>query len=270
MNIDKNVIKTASPVYTLTNIEVMPVNPYREFAHYAAYTVLPTLEDKFHKLSLKAFGQLTTDEQKAIINEAATFAPGVEVKFVETPSHKRIFLEGTYELNGNTLCGFKFYTHLSYTSPEVEASNSDETHYAVELDFTMNDFLNFLQVSTFDNFFDFSKDDKNDLSIDMFLAFLKTFANSTEFIKVFKTKSLITKNIQLFADKLVKPYVVDMNIIYTPEHFLIGAVCGTDIVKQSYDYTDYLESIKQFAAGIRAKYGDKYKNEKEAAQKEDE
>ena len=103
----------------------------------------------------------------------------------------------------------------------------------------------------------------------MFMAFLKAFANSTDFIKVFKAKSLITKNIQLFADKLVRPYVVDMNIIYTPEHFLIGAVCGTDIIKQSYDYDNYLEHIKQFAANIRAKYGDKYKLEKEAAEKQE-
>ena len=264
MNIDKNTIKTASPVYTLTNIETMPTNPYREFAYYAAHTVLSTLEEQFHNLSLKMFGELSADEQKAIIAEAESFAPGAKVEFAATPSHKRIFLEGTYKLNNTVLCTFKFYTHLNYSAPD-EPSKNDELHYAVELDFTMNDFLNFLQISSYDNFFDFSKDDNNTLTVDMVLAFFKTFATSTEFIKVFKAKSLITKNIQLFADKLVRPYVVDMNIIYTPEHFLIGAVCGTDIIKEAYDYNNYLESIKQFAAGIRAKYGDKYKVEKETA-----
>lgn len=263
MEFEKSVIKTASPVYTLTNIETMPTNPYREFAHHAAYTVLPSLE-KYHNLSLSKFGKLTSDEQKAIIKEAEGFAPGVEVKFAENPSHKRIYLEGNLLQNNVVLCCFKFYTHLAYTAPEGSTPNNDELHYAVELDFTMNNFLDFLQISNYDNFFDFSKDDKNDLTVDMFMAFLKTFANSTDFIKVFKAKSLVTKNIQLFADKLVRPYVVDMNIIYTPEHFLIGAVCGTDIIKNSYDYDNYLESVKQFAASIRAKYGDKYKVEKEA------
>ena len=269
MNIDKSVIKLASPVYTLTNIEVMPNNPYREFAHYAAYTVLESLENNFHNLSLAEFGKLSLDKQKEIILEAVSFAPNAKVEFAEAPSHKRIFLEGTYKLGDTVLCTFKFYTHLSYTAPD-ESSKSDELHYACELDFTMNNFLEFLQVNSYDNFFDFSKDDSNIHTVDMILAFLKTFANSTDFIKVYKAKSLVIKNIQLFADKLVKPYVVDMNIIYTPEHFLVGAICGTDIVKQSYDYDNYLESIKQFAAGIRAKYGDKYKLEKEAAEKNNE
>lgn len=267
MEFDKTTIKTASPVYTMTNIETMPTNPYREFAHYAAYSVLPTLE-KTVNLSLKAFGQLSLDKMKEIINEANNFAEGARVEYKSEPSHKRIFLEGSYFLNDIELCTFKFYNHLSYTSPETDSKN-DELHYAVEVDFTMNNFLDFLQVSSFDNFFDFSKDDSNTLTVDMFMAFLKTFANSTDFIKVFKAKSLVTKNIQLFADKLVRPYVVDMNIIYTPEHFLIGAVCGTDIIKQSYDYDNYLEYIKQFAANIRAKYGDKYKLEKEAAEKQE-
>ena len=269
MNIDKSVIRLASPVYTLTNIEVMPNNPYREFAHHAAYTVLDTLENNLHHLSLAAFGKLSLEQQKAIILEAESFAPNAKVEFAETPSHKRIFLEGTYKVGDNVLCTFKFYTHLSYTAPE-RSSNNDELHYACELDFTMNNFLEFLQVNSYDNFFDFSKDDSNEYTVDMILAFLKSFANSTDFIKVFKAKSLVIKNIQLFADKLVKPYVVDMNIIYTPEHFLIGAICGTDIVKQSYGYDNYLEYIKQFAAGIRAKYGDKYKVEEETVEKNNE
>lgn len=267
MEFDKTTIKTASPVYTLTNIETMPTNPYREFAHYAAYSVLPTLE-KTVNLSLKEFGNLSIDEMKNIIKEADNFAPGARIEFKKDTSHKRIFLEGSYYLNDIELCTFKFYNHLSYTAPD-DSSQNDEIHYAVELDFTMNNFLDFLQISSYDNFFDFSKDDSNKLTVDMFMAFLKTFANSVEFIKVFKAKSLVTKNIQLFADKLVRPYVVDMNIIYTPEHFLIGAVCGTDIIKQSYDYDNYLEYIKQFAANIRSKYGDKYKLEKEAAEKQE-
>lgn len=269
MEFDKNVIKTASPVFTLTNIETMPTNPYREFAHFAAYNVLPSFEN-YHMLSLKQFSQLSLDEQKAIIKEAEAFGPNVEVKFAETPSHKRIFLEVTYSQNNITLCTLKFYSHLSYTTPETDSTKSDELHYATEIDFTMNNFLDFLQISNYDNFFDFSKDDSNTLCVDMILAFLKTFANSTEFLKAYKAKSLVTKNIQLFADKLVRPYVVDMNIIYTPEHFLIGAVCGTDIIKQSYDYDNYLEYIKQFAANIRSKYGDKYKIEKEEAEKKSE
>ena len=267
MEFDKSTIKTASPVYTLTNIETMPTNPYREFVHYAAYSVLPTLEKNVN-LSLKEFGKLDIEKMKEIIKEAENFASGARVNFKDETSHKRIFLEGSYFLNNIELCSFKFYNHLSYTATDNNSQN-DELHYAVELDFTMNNFLDFLQISSYDNFFDFSKDDSNSLTIDMFMAFLKTFANSTDFIKVFKAKSLVTKNIQLFADKLVRPYVVDMNIIYTPEHFLIGAVCGTDIIKQSYDYDNYLEHIKQFAANIRAKYGDKYKLEKETAEKQE-
>lgn len=259
MNKEEN-IKSAMPVYTLTNIEVMPVNPYREFSHYAAYTVYPTIEDKVN-LSFKDFFNLSQEERIAIIKRAENFAKNCRVEILEKTSHKRIFLEGNYYIDNTLLCNFKFYSHLAYTAPENE--QSDTEHYAVEIDFTKNDFLNFLNVNNSDNFFDFSKDDSNTMSVDMFLAFLKNFANSTDFIKVFKAKSLVNKNIQLFADKLVRPYVVDMNIIFTPEHFLIGVVCGNDIVKEAYTFDNYLEDIKSFAANIRAKYGDKYKIENE-------
>lgn len=252
IELEKNSIRKAMPIYALTPIEKAQNNPYREFAHYAAYTVYNKLP-KHIGLSLRDFAKLSYDEQAKILTAANEYADNVNIVF-STPEHPKIFLTANYMSEDKNLCNIKFYSYGKFC-------DSEKDYYACELDFSDNDIFGFLNISNYDNFFDFTKTDLCDMSIDMILSCLYVFANSTDFIKVYKAKSIVTKNITIFAKKLIEPIVTDMNIIFTPEQFHIGVICGTSIIKESYTYENYLESIKSFTNSIKEKFGDIYKKE---------
>lgn len=265
MEFDKNLIKSATPVYTIIENSNSSINPYRELIYYVAKNILPNLKE-YHNISVREFAKLSADKQKEIVKSAGSFAENLKVEFPEKTSHKKVFLEANYIQNNTVLCTLKFYSFASYTRSnydDTEENNLSENdiHYNVEIDFSKNEFLNFMNVSKYDNFFDFSKDDTNPLCIDMILSFMKLFTDPTDYFKQHKAMAITTNNIQMLADKFIKPYVTDMKIIFVPEHFLVGVICGTNIIKQTYDYSNYLVSIKELAASIREKYGDTYKKD---------
>lgn len=245
---EKNIVRQAMPIYSLTNIEKLPNNPYREFAHYAAYTVYNKLPNHTN-LSLKDFNELPHTERLNIIRLANAYGD-VNINFKKS-DHEKVFLEFDYMAGSTVLCNVKFYLHKKFFDESIESC-------ACEIDFSENDIFDFLNISKSDNFFDFAKTDECNMTIDVILACLYIFANPTEFIKVYKAKSIVTKNITMFTKKLIEPIVTDMSIIFTPEYFLIGVICGTSIIKEKYAYDNYLESIKSFVSSIKEKFGDTY------------
>lgn len=264
MEFDKNLIKSATPIYTIIENSKSSINPYRELIHFVVNNVFPNLKE-YHNVSLRDFAKLTVDKQREILKSAEAFGENLKVEFHEKTSHKKVFLEANYIQNNKVLCILKFYSFASYTKSDSDVEedilNEKDIRYNVEIDFSMNDFLNFVNVFKHDNYFDFSKDDTNPLCIDMVLSFMKLFTDPTDYFKQHKATAITTNNIQMFADKLIRPYVTDMKIIYVPEHFLVGIICGTNIIKQTYEYDNYLASIKELAASIREKYGDTYKKD---------
>lgn len=249
---EKNTIKKAMPIYTLTSIEKIQNNPYREFVHYAAYTVYNKLSNHID-LSLRDFANRSYEDQIKVLTAANEYVDNVNIVF-NRPNHPKVFLDANYMSGDKQLCNIKFYSYTKFC-------NSDETHYACELDFSNNDIFDFLDIQKSDNFLDFTKTDLCDMSIDMILSCLYIFANPVEFIKVYKAKSIVTKNIVMLTKKLIEPIVTDMNIVFTPEYFYVGVICGTNIIKETYTYDNYFESIKNFANGIKEKFGDIYKRE---------
>ena len=248
-----------TPVYTIQNLSQFPLNPYREFVYNCATEVFPKFQHKTD-LSLKAFAQMTLDEQKAKLVEICSEIEGLEFIFLDNTSHAKIFLEANVLAKGVKIGVLQFFTHMTYISAG-SSGQTDEEYVAAELNFSEFDGFDFLNVQRNDNILDFSKDDTNTDAIDMLIAHLYGLVNFTEFIKAYKAKSLIIKNINLFTQKLVRPYVSDLQNAFSPEHFLIGVLCGENIHKMTYPYDNYLDSIKEFAKAIQDKYGDKFKVE---------
>jgi hypothetical protein len=250
-------LETAIPIYTIVNIITVPLNPYREFVNYCVEHTYPKVEHTFD-LSLDDFYNSSADVKKKFCDKLQELLPNVTVNVAETTSHPKIFLEGSL-LNGKeTICEFKFYTHLNYISTK---QISDDSHAACEIDFTANSGLDFLNISKSDHIFDFNKAYDNEHTIDMILAHLYGLANFTDFIKHFKTKSLIVKNIEMFSKKFIAPYVQDISIVYGTDEFIIGTLCGDDINKEYFKYDNYLNSVKQYAETIKSMYGEKYYQE---------
>ena len=249
----------STPVYTIENLTQYPLNPYREFVHYCATDVFSHLEHKVN-MSLKDFKDLPKDKQKETLETIIGQFENVEIKYKPSTSHQRIFLEAEIFHKDIKIALVQFFTHMTYIDTSNQ-SELDEEYVACELNLTDFDGFDFMNLSRNDNILDFSKDDTDKDTLDMFAAHIYGVINFTEFVKVYKAKSLIIKNIDLFTAKLIKPYVSDIQNAYSPEHFLIGVLCGENIHKKTYPYDGYLEHIKEFAAAIKDKYGEKFKVE---------
>lgn len=245
MNSLENIIKSSGPVYSLINIEQNPVNPYRELMYYCISTVYSNMENKLN-LSFLDFAELPVEKQKQILSIPESYCDGVTVSF-ESSIHKKVLYKCIYKKDNTILCELMFYSYTDYVK--------DKDAYAVEIKFVDNPIFDFLDINRDNNYFDFVKDETTTANIDIVLSFIKVFANDIDFLGVFKAKALVTKNIKMFADKLIKPYVTDMNILFAPNYFIIGAIHGINIIKKEYSYDNYFNSIKEFAADIKERYG---------------
>jgi hypothetical protein len=260
-------LSKAIPIYTVVNVAKFPLNPYREFVHFCINNTYPLFED-MTKLSLDAFRQLSAEERVNIFNKVTEKHPEITFNIFEKTSHPRIFLEADVLGKGTKVCNVKFYTHLYYSESNKE--KDDKEYVAAEIDFTDNPELDFLNINREFNVFDFTRSGEDPNTIDMFFAHLYALCNFTEFLKHFKTKTLIVKNIDMFANKMIRPWVQDMAILYSANEFSIGSICGEEINKDVFPYDNYLNSVKKYAEEIKAKYGDKYKIENDAKEKEQE
>ena len=259
--------KTSTPIYSIENISQFPMNPYRLFVFHCADTIYPSIENKLN-MSLKDFYKLERHNQEAIIMKSFCHLPDVEIKISETPSHTRIFLEFEVRYRGSHICLVQFFTHLTYIAGYTSSEQSDTEYVACEVNFTEFDGFDFTNVARRGNVIDFAKSDTDKEVMDMFVAHILGLIDFTEFVKVYKAKSLVIKNINLFCDKLITPYVSDIQTAFSPDQFIIGVICGDNIHKMTYPYENYLESVKTFSNAIKEKYGEKYKIEKEEKEKQ--
>ncbi len=252
-NISKE-LATAIPIYTVVNINTVPLNPYREFVNYYVQHTYPIVEHSLD-VSLDEFCKNFKELKDKFLGKLSEFMPNMTFDIKKETSHPRIFLEGTMMNGSNLVCTFIFYTHLNYINTKMV---SEDEIASCEIDFTTNTELDFLNISKTDHIFDFNRDSNNTNTLDMIIAHLYGLANFTEFIKHFKTKSLVVKNIEMFSKKLIAPYVQDISIMYGTDEFIIGTLCGEDINKESFTYDNYLTSVKKYAETIKSIYGDKF------------
>ena len=256
-DIMENYLETASPVYSITSMDSYPLNPYRMFVHYICTNAINAIGEHI-PMSLLQFSELSYDERKTILlNKIKELnLSDLIIKFNEKPAHEKIFFEFNMKKENVDIGTFLFYKHLSY----VSSTKSDTREYAAaELDFTIYDCFNFLQgLPSTSNILDFARDDMNEYSFDMIIATIYALYNFTDFVKYLKTKMLVVKNIQMFAEKLIFPIVTDMQLTFAPEKFMIGVLCGDKILKDTYVYDNYLKTIKEFEQCIRNKFGETY------------
>lgn len=253
---------TSVPVFSIENISTFPLNPYRLFVYHCATTVLDSIKSRI-SMSLVDFYKLSIEDQKKIIKSGLSVIPGIKVKFEEKTAHKRIFLQAAISRKEEQLCLIQFFTHMTYISGNSSMQEDDSEYVACEINFSEFSGFDFTGISRINNVVDFIKSDTDTGVMDMVFAFIAGLADFTEYVKAYKAKQLMIKNINLFCDKLIKPYVQDIQTAFTPDEFVLGVICGENIHRQSYPYENYLKSVQEFAKDIIDKYGDKYKQEKE-------
>lgn len=251
-----NDIEVAIPAYSILSLEGCNVNPYREFSFYCKNTIYPNLS-KYYNLSLKDLYAMTNKERINFVNSLNEIMPNAKFTIDEKPPHEKIFLKFDVSIENRNIASVIFYTHYSYSSSLSVTSNPNfnyddlESFVACELDFTMFDELSFLQIPKENNIFDYTKSDENSLTVDMIIANLCGLCNFIDFIKILKTKILTVKNINMFTEKLIKPYVSDLTILFSPDSFIIGVICNNNIYKKEYSYNNYLTSINKFSEFIK-------------------
>lgn len=251
-----DLLQSAIPVYSINSIDNYPLNPYRLLVHYIKTTAYETIEHC--NVSLRDFcNKLDFNQRKELIeNSIKKFGyPDLSIKYLEKFEHEKIFFDFTFYKENIELGRFIFYTHVSYVSP---TKYDTKEYVAAELDFSAYNCFDFLELDPGNNIFDYAKDDSNEAVMDMILANIYVFYNFTEFVKYFKTKMLAVKNIQMFCDKLIKPIVTDIQLTFAPDQFMIGVLCGNNILKDVYPYDNYLQTVKGFEKAIRDKYGEMY------------
>lgn len=255
-NFSAEELNLAAPVYSINSIDTYPLNPYRLLVYYIKTVSYNEIEH--NNISLKDFYKnYSNTKRRELIDSAIAKLnlPNLNIEYVEKPEHEKIFLEFLIKKENTEIGHFIFYTHLSY----ISSFRYDTDEYvAAELDFSKYNCFEFLGIDPSNNIFDYSKDDKATPLFDMIIASIYAMYNFTEFTKYFKTKMLAVKNIQMFCDKLIKPIVTDMQLVFSPEHFMLGVLCGNTILKDSYSYDNYLQTVKEFEKSVRDKFGETY------------
>lgn len=274
----KNILLTtkSAPVYSVLGLSEFLINPYREFVYFTVTSVFPELEHKSHMSMRQFYDMKDKNNQKELFKDLCEKnIPGIEITFNKNTSHKKIFVEANVAYNGDNLGTIQFFTHITYLgNPKDYDDANDDTEY-VACEFNFIEFSKFKTLVNNDtsyqnnNIIDFSKDENDNDTIDMIIAHIKCLANFTDFVKYYKTRSIVTNNINMFVDKLIGPYVSDYQVIYTPEYFIVAVLCGSVMHKLEFSYNDYLNSIKDMAEKIKARYGEKYKTAKDSKKKYD-
>lgn len=249
------------PVASLEAIEKFPLNPYTEFLLYCANSVLPTMEDKY-QMSIRDFEAVAKnfDTDDSFLKEMAKKVPGLDLKL----GGKDIVSD-----RQNCVCKFEVYIngrvvgvcHLFRYIPVSDLVNLPENRNGVAtMEFRFIDFegFDFVELPRQDNIFSFCKDENDKGTIDMLLAIFKAMVNFLDYIRAYKAKVLVSKNIKTFAAKFVGPYVSDYFIEFLSDGCHIAVICGENIHKTAFGYDDYLKSIKEFGNTLKEKYGTKY------------
>lgn len=257
--------KKSTPVYPLESIEEFPLNPFREFVYYCVTTVMESFKDRTN-MSLKdvwakcANSENTIDEKGIgeIIDLVENRVPGLSMSKVEkTDDDNSLVISFQIKIKGADFGICKLYRHVAYTKSTVNSATSQ--HVAIELNFEDFDGFDFLEVSRKHNVLEFCKDDEDKESFDVFIAHLIGFANFLDFVRAYKAKDLITKNIKMFVDKFVSPYVMSTVVQFTVESFIIAVMCGDKLHRKVAPYEKYLTTIQEFGNAIVERYGETYK-----------
>ena len=143
-------------------------------------------------------------------------------------------------------------------SEVVAASVDPDGVMSMEIRFPDFDGFDFVEVNRQDNMFTFSKDDRDANITDMLVAIFHGMVNFLDFIRTYKAKTMIAKNIRMFAAKFIGPFVTDYYIEYLSDKFQIAVLCGPYTHKEICSYDGYLPKIKEFAKALEDKYGTQY------------
>lgn len=272
MNAKKKFIQLESlertPNVQILSVIKYPVQPYREFMYFCSEKFYDSMENKTG-LSLKdLYDQVnansSTEDKKTAVAKIADMiverCPGLSWDYSTEYQNSRIFIDVDLNYNGSKICNLKFYTHMSFISPE---KMGDRVWAACQFDFTPFDGFDFLELDRDNNIFDFCKDDECKETFDMVIACVQGLINFTDFIKEYKVKKITANNIQQFIQKIIVKQVDDVQVLFGIHEFVISAVCGEDIVKNKYDYDNYLASVRDFSDYIKNTYGDKFAHKEE-------
>lgn len=251
--------KRSVPVYTLKSLLTCTLNPFREFTYYCVTKCFDNLPFKLN-LSLTDMHNMSASERETYINKMSSALENIDLNVVEA-NDSNVFLKVEVLLKSTRIGTMNFVTYKA----SDEKTETASSHLAMTFEFSQFDGFDFLDMSRDDNILNFVKDDTDKETVDMIFAHLAGLNDFIEFVRVYKAKSLMTKNIDTFTDKFVKPYVTIVQTAFLSDEFMIACACGEQIFKKSYPYDNYLKSVKEFGKMITDKFGDKYAKKEEPA-----
>lgn len=265
------VLLSSAPVFSIVELEKFKLNPFREFTNYCATNIINKLNNKCG-MSLVDFYEICKADKKEAEFKLkdilkSNISDDIEINF-DKPEHKKIFLECSINYKMKPIGRLKFFSHIVFLDKDKNddiddtLENDDNEYRACEFNFQeFNEFLHVINDDTdyiSSMVYMFAKDDQNNDTIDMLVSHIKGVCEFTDFIKTFKAKSLIVKNIDMFIKKLVEPYVSDYEVYYTSDNFIISVLCGCTLHRVTCNYDNYLAQIKNLKEKLIDKYGEKY------------
>lgn len=242
--------KKSVPIYTLENILKFPLNPYREFVYHCSTEYFNSLPFKFN-LSLEDIYGFSSDEKNQYINEMNSNFKDIKL-ICKDSSDEEVFLKAEVSYKNKNIGTLTFFR---YIDDETGFKSSNDYHLAMTFGFSNFDGFDFIEAVREDNVLNFAKDGEDKETADMIFAHLIGFDNFFDFVKVYKAKILMVKNINTFSEKLIKPYVSDMQVVCMSDEFIISLLCGDQVLKYAYPYKNYMKSIKDLNVEIINKFG---------------
>jgi len=205
-------------------------------------------------MSLKDIYALSQEEQKNYLIRMNDVLDDMQLVKVDVANDDTIFLMAEVLVKGKKIGTMSYIVYHDFD----DIDESKDSHMSMTFDFCAFDGFDFVGCPHGDNLFNFIKDDSDNETADMIFAHLWGFAHFLEFVRVYKTKALMVKNIDIFSKKFIQPHVSSMQTAFMSDEFLIAVLCGEQVFKHTYPYTNYFKSIKEFSDAIVEKFVDKY------------
>ena len=252
-NVDYN--ERYIPSCNYVNTQDMAVNPYLELISFAYNRYFPKFTTS---KSIRDYIEIARGcyAGKFAAEIGGMFPEGFALAFDDAgESHDEGDIPALVLRKGGETVGM-------LTCESISGSGTEPRTVTI-LSFTDIDMFGFLDIEKESNTFNFSKSDTEPKTIDMALAMMlcvatEFMAGGSDFLKFFKRKTLVAKNITAMFNKFVKPYVGDGMAVFRMQTFILTALCDNKFYTKEVPYEGYLDSIKYFADAMKGIYGDRF------------
>lgn len=152
----------------------------------------------------------------------------------------------SYCKDGKILMNIIMFTRDGYGKEE-----EGKRFNTCEMNFTEWDVFDFIKCGKEHNFFDFASNGMVEGTMDLVGAILLAFSDFDTYIREYKAKSLVVKNVMLLADKLVKPICETYDVTFRPNVLIAAALHGKKLYCREIPYDGYAANFKDYVVKLK-------------------